>query len=47
MPGMIAAVQREVQKGADSIVIDCFGDIGLEVLREVVDIPVLGVAQTL
>ncbi|OQE42065.1 hypothetical protein PENCOP_c004G07495 [Penicillium coprophilum] len=46
IPGMIAAAQREVQNGVDAIVIDCFGDPGLDVLREVVDIPVLGVAQT-
>lgn len=46
VPGMIATAQQEVQNGADAIVIDCFGDPGLDVLREVVDIPVLGVAQT-
>ncbi|EFQ96940.1 hydantoin racemase [Nannizzia gypsea CBS 118893] len=46
IPGLIAAAQREAQKGADAIVIDCFGDPGLDALREVVDIPVLGVAQT-
>ncbi|OJJ05767.1 hypothetical protein ASPVEDRAFT_138032 [Aspergillus versicolor CBS 583.65] len=45
VPGLIAAAQREEQKGADAIVIDCFGDPGLDTLREVVDIPVLGVAQ--
>lgn len=45
IPGLIAAAQRESQKGADAIVIDCFGDPGLDTLREVVDIPVLGVAQ--
>ncbi|KAI9371606.1 Asp/Glu/Hydantoin racemase-domain-containing protein [Aspergillus egyptiacus] len=45
IPGLIVAAQREERKGADAIVIDCYGDPGLDTLREVVDIPVLGVAQ--
>lgn len=43
---MIAVARREEQRGAQALVIDCMGDPGLEILREVVDIPVLGVTQT-
>ena len=46
IPGMIATAQREEERGAKAIVIDCKGDPGMDVLREVVDIPVLGVTQT-
>lgn len=33
-------------EGVDGLVIDCMGDPGVEVLREILDIPVLGPAQT-
>ncbi len=46
VPEMIAIAQREEKLGAKALVIDCATDTGLATLREVVDIPVLGVAQT-
>jgi allantoin racemase len=45
VPGMIAAAQQAEKDGAAALVIDCMLDPGLGPLREVVDIPVLGVAQ--
>jgi len=46
IPGMIAAAEQAERDGAEALVIDCMGDPGLGALRETVDIPVLGVAQT-
>jgi allantoin racemase len=46
VPAMIAAAQQAQKDGADALVIDCMDDPGLGALREMVDIPVLGVAQT-
>ncbi len=46
VPGMILAAQQAQKDGADALVIDCMDDPGLGALRESVDIPVLGVAQT-
>ena len=39
------AIEAE-KGGAEAIVIDCFGDPGLEVLRECVSIPVVGPGAT-
>jgi allantoin racemase len=46
IPGMIAAAEQAEKDGAQALVIDCMGDPGLGALRETVDVPVLGVAQT-
>lgn len=46
VPGMIAAAMEAQKAGSDALVIDCMDDPGLGTLRELVDIPVLGVAQT-
>jgi allantoin racemase len=46
VPGMILAARQAQKDGADALVIDCMDDPGLGALREMVDIPVLGVAQT-
>ena len=46
VPAMIIAAKQAEKDGADALVIDCMGDPGLATLREVVKIPVLGVAQT-
>jgi len=46
IPGMIASAEQAQRDGADALVIDCMADPGLGALREAVDIPVLGVAQT-
>jgi allantoin racemase len=46
IPGMLAAAAQAEKDGAEALVIDCMGDPGLGALREAVDIPVLGVAQT-
>lgn len=41
-PVMLERVKKAEQEGYDAIVIDCFGDPGLEAARELVNIPVLG-----
>jgi allantoin racemase len=46
IPGMIAAAEQAEKNGAQALVIDCMADPGLGALRETVEIPVLGVAQT-
>jgi allantoin racemase len=46
VPGMIAAAVQAEKEGAQALVIDCMADPGLGALRESVEIPVLGVAQT-
>jgi allantoin racemase len=46
VPGMISVAEEAEKAGADALVIDCMGDPGLGALRESVEIPVLGVAQT-
>jgi allantoin racemase len=43
---MIALALEAERDGVDALVIDCMGDPGLGPLREAVEIPVLGVAQT-
>ncbi|MDB5365038.1 MAG: hydrogenase expression protein HupH, partial [Rhodospirillales bacterium] len=46
VPGLVALALQAQRDGADALVIDCMGDPGLGALREAVQIPVLGVAQT-
>jgi len=46
VPGLIALAIKAEADGVDAVVIDCMGDPGVDVLREVVSIPVLGPART-
>jgi allantoin racemase len=49
IPGLLAeieaAARRPVGERPDAYVIACFGDPGLDEARELVDVPVLGIAQ--
>lgn len=47
IPGLLDEVAKAVASGhaPDAVVIACFGDPGLEQVRAVVDVPVLGIAQ--
>jgi allantoin racemase len=42
LPALIDTVVDAENKGYDAVVIACFGDTGIEILRELVKIPVLG-----
>ncbi len=44
--GLITLAVEAEADGADGLVIDCMGDPGVEVLREIASIPVLGPART-
>jgi len=46
VPAMVSIAEQAEKDGAQALVIDCMGDPGLGALRESVQIPVLGVAQT-
>lgn len=46
IPDTIQKAIEAEKAGADAIVIDCMGDPGLNAVREVVSIPVLGPAET-
>lgn len=46
VPGLIELARAAEAEGVDALVVDCMGDPGVDVLREVVSIPVLGPAQT-
>jgi allantoin racemase len=41
-PEVIARVREAEEEGMDAVIINCFGDPGLDAAREVVSIPVLG-----
>jgi allantoin racemase len=49
VPGLLAQISaaavRPVGQRPDAYVVACFGDPGLEAARELVDVPVLGIAQ--
>jgi allantoin racemase len=42
IPDTIAKVRQAEQEGMDAVIINCFGDPGLDACREVVSIPVIG-----
>ncbi|NIA24921.1 MAG: hydrogenase expression protein HupH [Gammaproteobacteria bacterium] len=46
VPGLITLAVEAEADGVDAVVIDCMGDPGVDVLREIVSIPVLGPART-
>ncbi|MGH9322643.1 MAG: aspartate/glutamate racemase family protein [Vicinamibacteria bacterium] len=46
VPDTVAKIAEAEREGVDAVVIDCMGDPGLEPAREVVEIPVLGAAQS-
>jgi allantoin racemase len=43
VPGLLAAVKRH--KGVDAIIIACFDDTGLDAVRCMVDVPVIGIGE--
>lgn len=46
VPGVISEVIKgDREEGADAFIIACFGDPGLEAVKEVTDKPVIGIAQ--
>jgi allantoin racemase len=42
IPDVIARVREAEEEGMDAVIINCFGDPGLDAAREVVSIPVVG-----
>lgn len=46
VPGLLILAAKAEADGVDAVVIDCMGDPGVDVLREIVSIPVLGPART-
>lgn len=42
VPGVVAKVREAEREGMDAVIINCFGDPGLDAAREVVSIPVVG-----
>jgi len=46
MPHILERVKKAEQEGYDAVVIDCFGDPGLDAARELVEIPVLGANES-
>jgi allantoin racemase len=42
IPDIIAKVRQAEREGMDAVIINCFGDPGLDAAREVVSIPVIG-----
>jgi len=46
IPHILETVKKAEQEGYDAVVIDCFGDPGLEAARELVNIPVLGANES-
>ncbi len=45
VPGVLAAIRRGEEHGADGYVVACFGDPGLDAAREVARGPVIGIAE--
>ena len=46
VPGIVVEALKAERAGCDAIIIDCMGDPGMKVAREMVSIPVLGPAET-
>ena len=44
-PYILQKVVEAVKSGANAVVIDCFGDPGLDAARELVDVPIIGANQ--
>jgi len=45
VPDLLLKVRNAQEEGIDAVIIDCMNDPGLEAARELVSIPVIGVAQ--
>jgi allantoin racemase len=45
VPGMLRVARREEKEGVSGIVIACFDDTGLDALRALVDVPVVGIGE--
>lgn len=41
-PGTVAAALQAQAEGCDAVIVDCFGDPALQVMREMLDIPAFG-----
>jgi allantoin racemase len=46
IPHLLDTIKDAEKKGYDAVVLACFGDPGVEIARELVDIPVLGPLKT-
>jgi allantoin racemase len=46
VPGVLAAALLAQSEGCDAVVIDCFGDPGLQAARELLEIPVFGPGES-
>lgn len=46
MPGLLAALPLAAQEGVDAIVIACFDDTGLEMMRSAAPCPVFGIGRS-
>lgn len=45
LPGLLAAIARADEAGADAHIIACFDDTGLDAARSLVDAPVIGIGE--
>lgn len=45
LPGLYAAVRKAVAEGTDAIIIACFDDTGLDEVRRISGLPVLGIGE--
>ncbi len=46
VPHILEKIKKAEQEGYDAVVIDCFGDPGLDAAKELVEIPVLGANES-
>lgn len=46
IPHILEKIKKAEQEGYDAVVIDCFGDPGLDAAKELVEIPVLGANES-
>jgi allantoin racemase len=46
IPGVVEKVREAEEDGVDAVIINCFGDPGLDAAREVVSIPVIGPCES-
>ena len=44
-PDILSKVKEAEREGFDSIIVDCFGDVGVKAAREITNIPVVGAGE--
>ena len=44
-PDILSKVQEAEREGFDAVIVDCFGDVGVKVAREITNIPVVGAGE--